>query len=109
LPHNERLAFSNGLGMGFLAAAHVGTVAGFYLAGSLPTLLSAGLLFLTPMSFLVSTIRNSKVLSDRLALVLGLVLGPLLAYGHVELDLMWTGVIGGSAAYAVHRARAAMR
>jgi predicted branched-subunit amino acid permease len=109
LPRDERIAFSNGLGLGFMAAAQGGTVAGFYLAASLPPLLTAGLLFLTPMSFLVSTVRNSKLLADRLALGLGLVIGPLLAYGHVALDLMWTGIIAGSSAYAVHRLRAAMR
>jgi hypothetical protein len=109
LPRNERIAFSNGLGTGFLAAAQGGTVAGFYLAALLPPLMTAGLLFLTPMSFLVATIRNSKLLSDQLALGLGLVIGPLLAYCHVQLDLMWTGVIGGSCAYAVHRLRAARR
>ena len=97
----QRLAFCNGLGSGFMAAAHVGTVVGFYLAASLQALLTAGLLFLTPMSFLLSTVRNSKLMVDRLALGLGLVIGPLLAYGHVGLDLMWTGIIAGSTAYGI--------
>ena len=44
------------------------------------------------MSFLISTARNCRQMVDRLALVLGLVLGPLLTARHVELDLMWTGV-----------------
>jgi hypothetical protein len=42
-------------------------------------------------------------------LVLGLILSPLLTYWHVGLDLMWTGVVGGSLAYGVHRLRAAVR
>jgi hypothetical protein len=42
---------------------------------------------------------------DRLALLIGLALGPLLTYWHVGLDLMWTGVVGGSLAYGVHRLR----
>jgi hypothetical protein len=46
---------------------------------------------------------------DRLALVLGLALGPLLAYWHIGLDLMWTGLIGGSLAYGVHPLREAAR
>jgi hypothetical protein len=46
---------------------------------------------------------------DRLALVLGLVLGPLLVAEHVQLDLMWTGVVGGSLAYGIHRLRGAAR
>jgi predicted branched-subunit amino acid permease len=109
LPREQRIAYANGLGTGYIAAAHGGTLIGFYLAASLPALLTAGLLFLTPMSFLVSTARNSKLMVDRLALAFGLVVGPLLAYGEVGLDLMWTGIIGGSGAYAVHRLRGALR
>jgi predicted branched-subunit amino acid permease len=109
VPRAQRLAFCNGLGLAFLAAAHVGTVIGFYLAASLPALLTAGLLFLTPMSFLVSTARNAKLLVDRLALGFGLVIGPLLAYAGVGLDLMWTGIIAGSCAYGIHRLREAAR
>jgi predicted branched-subunit amino acid permease len=109
LPRDQRIAFCNGLGSAFMAAAHAGTLAGFYLAASLPALLTAGLLFLTPMSFLVSTARNSKLMVDRVALGLGLVVGPLLAYGEVGLDLMWTGIIAGSGAYGIHRLRGAWR
>ena len=86
-----------------MSCGHVGSVIGFYLAASLPTLLTAGLLFLTPISFLVSTTRNSRILADRMALGLGLVVGPLLAYAEVGLDLMWTGVVGGSLAYGIGR------
>jgi predicted branched-subunit amino acid permease len=109
LPRPQRIGFANGLGAGFMAVAQIGTVIGFYLAASLPGLLTAGLLFLTPMSFLVSTARNSKLLVDRVALVLGLVLGPLFAYGQVGLDLMWTGIVAGSAAYGIDRLRRVWR
>ncbi len=109
VPRAERIAFANGLGLAFMAAAHAGSVLGYYAAASLPPLLTAVLLFLTPMSFLVSTARNSKLLAERLALGLGLVVGPLLAYWQVGLDLMWTGIIAGSAGYAVHRLREARR
>jgi predicted branched-subunit amino acid permease len=103
LPREERIPFCNGLSIGFMLSAHIGTVIGFYLAASLPALLTAALLFLTPMSFLVSTARSSVTLVNRLALALGLVISPLLTYLEVGLDLMWTGLIAGSAAYAVHR------
>jgi hypothetical protein len=33
--------------------------------------------------------------------------GPLLELEHAQLDLMWTGVIGGTLAYGVHRLREA--
>ena len=109
LPRERRIAFCNGLGFGFMLAGHAGTIVGFYLAGSLPRLLTAALLFLTPMSFLVATARNSRAFVERLALGLGLVVSPLLAYAQVGLDLMWTGLIAGTAAYGIHRLREALR
>jgi predicted branched-subunit amino acid permease len=109
LPRAQRIGFCNGLGTAFMVAALGGAAVGFYLAASLPALMNAALLFLTPMSFLVSTARNAKVAADRVALGLGLVVGPLLSYAGVGLDLLWTGIIAGSCAYGVHRLRGAMR
>ena len=57
------------------------------------------------MAILMSSARNSATLIDRLAFVLGLVIGPLLAAQKVKLDLMWTGLVAGTLAYAVHRLR----
>lgn len=107
LPRENRIPFSNGLGLGFMLAAQVGGCLGYYLATSLPPLLSAALLFLTPMSFLLSTARNAKAMMDKLALVLGLLLGTILTATHVQLDLMWTGIGGGTLAYVIHRLREA--
>lgn len=103
LPREQRISFCNGLGVGYLCSAVVGTCIGFYLSGRLPLLLSSALLFLTPLSFFYSTARNSRLLVDRLALALGLVIGPILVGMQVGLGLMWTGLVGGTVAYAVHR------
>jgi predicted branched-subunit amino acid permease len=100
-----RLAFCNGLSAAYIGTSVVFGFVGYYLAAGLPPLLSGVLLFLTPMSFFMSTVNNSRMLVDRLALVLGLLLGPLLAYWQVQLDLMWTGFVGGTIAYSVHRFR----
>jgi len=109
MPQEWRIAFCNGLSVGYMGTAVVFGFAGYYLAAGLPPLLAGTLLFLTPMSFLISTARNAHMMVDRMALVFGLVLGPVLAAMHVELDLMWTGVVGGTLAYAVHRLREAAR
>jgi len=109
IPRDQRIPYVSGLGIGFMTSAHVGTVAGYWLVGSLPPLLTAALLFLTPMSFLISTTRNCRLLMDWLALGLGITLGPVLAFWQVGLDLLWTGIIGGSAAYGIHRLRGAWR
>jgi predicted branched-subunit amino acid permease len=107
VPHQHRIAFCNGLSVGYIGTAATFGFVGFYLAAGLPPLLAGTLLFLTPMSFLISTARNARMMVDRLALVLGLLLGTLLTYLHVQLDLMWTGVVGGTLAYIVHRLREA--
>jgi predicted branched-subunit amino acid permease len=109
VPREARIPFANGVGGGFMAAAQAGTLIGYYLATSLPPLLTAGLLFLTPISFLISTTRNCRLMSDWLALAFGLVLGPLMAAWQMGLDLLWSGVLGGSLAYGIHRLREALK
>src|SRR5246127_1519253 len=109
LPREARIAFANGVGFGFMAAAQAGTLIGYYLATSLTPLLTAGLLFLTPVSFLISTTRNCRLMSDWLALAFGLVLGPLMAAWQVGLDLLWSGIVAGSLAYGIHRLREALK
>lgn len=109
LPREARIGFANGIGTVFMGGAATACVLGFYLAAALPSLLVGALLFLTPMSFLVSVTRGARVLSDRLAFVLGLGIGPLIAYQQIGLDLLWTGLLGGSAAYALARLRRALR
>jgi len=109
VPREARIPFANGVGCGFMAAAQAGTLIGYYLATSLPPLLTAGLLFLTPISFLISTTRNCRLMSDWLALAFGLVLGPLMAAWQMGLDLLWSGVLGGSLAYGIHRLREALK
>ena len=107
LARERRIAFCNGLSVGYMGTAATFGFVGFYLAAGLPPLFAGALLFLTPMSFLISTARNARMTADKLALALGLALGPLLTYWHVQLDLMWTGMVGGTLAYVVHRLRRA--
>ncbi len=103
----RRIPFCNGLAVGYMMAAVGAGFIGYYLAAELPPLLAGALLFITPMAFLISTARNAREMVDKLAFVLGLGLGPVLAYTHVELDLMWTGLVGGTLAYAINRLREA--
>ena len=105
--HEQRIPFCNGLSVGYMGTAVTFGFIGFYLAAGLPPVLAGTLLFLTPMSFLISTARNAHMMVDRLGLVFGLIIGPVLTAMHVDLDLMWTGVVGGTLAYLVHRLREA--
>jgi predicted branched-subunit amino acid permease len=107
MAREHRLAFCNGLSIGFMMVASTFGLVGYYLAAGLPTLFAGALLFLTPVSFLISTARNAVAMLDRLALALGLIIGPALVYFQVSLDIMWTGIIAGTISYAVHRLRGA--
>jgi predicted branched-subunit amino acid permease len=100
-----RLPFFFGLVSLFNVSCVLATVIGFLLAGQLPRSLAIGLTFLTPISFLLALTRNSKDLVDYLSLAFGLVLAPLFAEFGGRLDLLWTGLAGGTAAWLIHRLR----
>lgn len=103
LAPEHRIAYCNGLSVAYMGAAAVFGLVGFFLAAGLPPLFAAALLFITPISFLISTARSAVTMLDRVALALGIVLGTALAALHVEFDLMWSGVGGGTLAYLVNR------
>jgi predicted branched-subunit amino acid permease len=105
LPREARVMFCNGLGTTMMTWSLSGSILGFMLAAKLPPLLAAVVLFLTPLSFLMSLTRNSRALIDRLALILGLVLAPALMYAQVGLALLVAGLAAGTVAYGVHRIR----
>jgi predicted branched-subunit amino acid permease len=107
LPREHRIAFCNGLGVTWVGLGTVATGVGYFLSAALPALFGAAAMFITPMSFLVSTARNSRLLMEKAALALGLVIGPLLAFTKVDFDLLWTGILAGSLAYGLHRLRRA--
>jgi predicted branched-subunit amino acid permease len=108
VPRDARIGFTNGIGACFMGGAVLASIIGFGLAQTLPGLLVAALLFLSPMSFLMSALRNARVTADHVALAVGIVLAPVLAWRGVDLDLLWTGLAGGVAAYVAQRIREVM-
>jgi len=107
LPMHARMPFFLGLSNYFLWGSVVTTVIGYFLAGTLPQALVNGLVFLTPISFLLQLIRNSRDAFDWSALLLGLALTPVIAQFGGSLDLLWIGAIGGVGAYLIGRWRRA--
>ena len=107
VPREQRISFCNGIGFVLIGIAVVTTAVGYYLQSLLPAVFGAAAMFITPMSFLVSTARNAKVLLEKAALVLGLTIAPVLAYYQFEFDMLWTGMIGGTLAYGIDRVRRA--
>ena len=105
LARDQRIPFCNGVGLTLLCIGVVFTGIGYTIQALLPAVFAAGAMFMTPISFLVSTARNARLLLDKLALGLGLTIGPLMAFSKVEFDLLWTGIIAGTVAYGAHRAQ----
>jgi predicted branched-subunit amino acid permease len=102
VPREQRVAFTNGLGVGLQSVCLMATAIGYGLAANLPPLLGAAILLLTPLAFLLSTARNCRQLSDILALTLGLALFPLASQLQTGVDILISGVSAGSIAYGVH-------
>lgn len=106
IPPAQRVAYFLGFANTCMAVSSIGTFAGYYLVGALPVPLAAGLLCLTPIFFLASLAAGVRTSSDVVAIALGLALGPLadrLMGGGF--DLIVSGLIGGSIAFAWQRWR----
>ncbi|AXS40886.1 AzlC family ABC transporter permease [Breoghania sp. L-A4] len=103
LPREARVPFYAGFAMTLTVVNVCITAAAYVLIGTLPVLLTGGLFLLTPVYFLLSLWAASKLSSDKLAMVLGLILGPLFYLWLPGLDLLWTGLLGGTVAYAAMR------
>lgn len=107
VPRERRIAFTNGLGTGLMGISTLATFIGYVLAASLPPVLAAGILSLTPLTFLFSTARNAHRLVDKLALALGLAFYPLIAMLHTGVDILISGVAAGTLAFIAERVRKA--
>lgn len=106
LPVEMRYPFFLGFGSMVMLAATLATGAGYYLIAALPAALAAALLFTTPMFFTLSLAAGSRTPADWAALGLGFVLSPISTYlAGQDFDLLIVGLVGGTLAYAIHRAR----
>ncbi len=100
LEKQVRLPYFLGFGNTTLLLATIATGIGYFLAGTLPRPLVAGLLFLSPIYFSTSMLRSIRIRSDLYAVVLGFVLAPLAAYYvPAGFDLLLVGLLGGTAAW----------
>lgn len=101
MPREGRLPFFLGFG-GCLAFVNMAiTGLSHSLSTTLPPVLAAALLFLTPIYFLVSMSQAARLRAEYLAIGLGLLLGPVFHLIMPDTDLLWCGLIGGTIAYGV--------
>jgi predicted branched-subunit amino acid permease len=79
-----------------------GTVLGYFVAGWVPVYITLGLIFINPLFFLL-TFTEVKPWCNRLAVLLGCVLGPLFYQWDADSSLLTTGLVAGTLAYALDR------
>ncbi|WP_372423681.1 AzlC family ABC transporter permease [Salinarimonas chemoclinalis] len=106
MPAEERLPYYLGFANACLVTTTALTGVGWFLSGTLPAPLASGLLFITPVYFTLALAAGARTAVDVVAIVLGFALAP--AFGHLvgrDFDLLLTGLVGGTIAYLVGRAR----
>jgi predicted branched-subunit amino acid permease len=100
----DRLPYFLGSALPLFVMSLVTTALGFLIAGQVPALIAAALFFLTPIYFILSMIQSARASpADKLAIVLGVLLGPVFALLTPGFDLLLAGGIGGIGAYLIAR------
>lgn len=96
----ERLPFFFGLAVTCMGLTTFSTALGFWLAGSLPGPLAAGMMMLSPIYFLATTSGAARSGADWLAIVVGVVLAPVMVtFVGGGFDLPALALIGGGGAW----------
>ncbi len=100
MPKRERLPYYMGYTSACLASAVLGTILGHVLAGELPPPLVVSLVFLSPAFFFMVFV-DVRHRHGIVALLLGAGLGPMLHTLSPDWGLPATGLIAGTAGFAI--------
>ncbi|GHD09131.1 AzlC family ABC transporter permease [Tianweitania populi] len=103
VPPARRTAFYFGLGSTLTLSNMVVVGSVYVLADTLPREISAALFMLTPMYFLTSLWGSAREWATNLAMVFGIVLGPIAHVLAPSFDLLIAGFGGGIGAYVIYR------
>ncbi len=105
LPEMERptrLPFFFGLAFTCMGLTALSTALGYWLIGSLPTPLGAGMMMLSPIYFLATTARSARSGADWLAMLFGAILAPLMVtFVGGGFDLPALALVGGGGAWLI--------
>ncbi len=103
LPADQWMPYFWGAALANLVVVVAGTAAGHTLAGTVAPEIMLGLVFLTPVFFLLLFAAESPDLAGVASLVLGAVLGPAIHLASPEWSVLAGGLAGGTIAYALGR------
>lgn len=102
LPVDQRPFYFIGFSLMCMLSGAVGAALGFTLAGTLPRTLTLGLVFLSPIYFLM-VFSGVQQRGGVIAVLLGAVGGPLLHLASPEWGVPATGILAGTAAFVLDR------
>ena len=103
VPREHRVAWFAGFGA-TLTAANTAIVALCYgVVSTFPPAVAGVLFFLTPVYFIGSIWVSSRQMVTRIAFVVGVIGGPLMAVFMPEFDILIAGIGGGTFAYLIER------
>lgn len=105
VPLELRLPHHLGIGVAVCFMMMLGSVTGYLLSVGMPPLVSAALVFTTPLYFILSLVATAKARAEIAAVVLGCALAPIFYLIVPGLDLLATGVVGGTLAFLWGAAR----
>ncbi len=105
LSRDVRVPYYLGLSFTLVSICMVANALGFSLSGSVGVPVAAALVLLTPLYFLLSMLTAAKASVDWLAVAAGICLGPVFYTYAPGLDLLWTGLVGGTLAFGLSRLR----
>jgi len=109
LPIRERTPFVFGFGVTIWLTTLTATGAGFWLHDFVPPLVSLGLVFLTPLYFLLMMVADLRQRARLFAMIAGAAVGPPLHLLTPEWGLVLSGLTAGSLAFVLDRAAARHR
>lgn len=99
LPQDLRLPHHLGIGAAVCGMMVLGSVTGYLLSVGMPPVVSAALVFTTPLYFILSLVATAKARLDVAAIVLGCSLAPVFYLLVPGIDLLASGLVGGTAAF----------
>lgn len=105
VPRQHRVVFFAGFGVTLTLTNALIVSVSYGIVSQFPPIVAGALFMLTPVYFISSIWASAKQPVVKLAFVVGVVLGPLLAIVVPKFDVLLAGIVGGTAAYLVDRHR----
>jgi hypothetical protein len=101
VPRHLRAAYSVGIAFNLVPSATSGALLGFVLATGTPVIVTAALLFLAPIYFMLAMLVTARDFLAFLPIIIGVILGPVFHIVAPKFDLLLTGLIGGTFSFLI--------